>query len=130
MLTLKRPGITIKTHRMLRRLAYMSTTVITPSGVTIQITPALRGGVTPTPKLVEQRIREALEQIRPGAIHQPSRADVYGPGRTVSFERAAETTHRLQQELDDAVARENSFDEASMQNGLAPCQRVRRGNER
>lgn len=108
----------------------MTRVFTTPSGITVRSTPALRGGVTPTTNLVEQRIRQALEQIRPGAIHQPSRADVYGPGRTVSFERAAETTHRLQQELDDAVARENSFDEASMQNGLAPCQRVRRGNER
>lgn len=111
---------------MLSRLAYMSKDITTSSNIITRITAALLGGVTPTPKLTEERIRETLQQVRPGAELQPSRADVYRPGPRVSLEEEARITHRLQREIDDAVDRENSFDEASMEKGLAPCQRVRR----
>lgn len=116
---------------MLRRLAYMSTTVVIPSGITIRTIPTLLSGVAITHYFVEKRIQDALEQIRPGAGFQPSTVDSYGPGRTVSIEREAQTTHNIQAGLDDAVEDENKFDdsEAVRQRGLSPCIRVKQEKE-
>lgn len=93
-----------------------------------RISYALLGGITPTPNLREQRIQDALDQIKPGRGLEASRADVYRPGSQVSIESEAATTHALQRELDDGVEAENRFDdtEAHSRRGQPPCIRSRK----
>ena len=95
--------------------------------IVTRISHAFLGGVTPTSELREYRIQEALDQIRPGReLNNASRADVYSPGRRVSIESEAATTHAIQTGLDDGVQAENIFDDpdAVRERGLPPCKRV------